>query len=170
MYTYKIVEQVSRKTKKMTGVLRKMMVVLAVIFILLGICVLRAFMLPGFLMVLLYFAYDILSVRDYEYTLDGNKFTIDVILGKRYRRTAHELDLGELEVTAPNTHESVARYRAGSGSEKLPKFDYTSYDDEVPYYTMIIMEKRKKIKILLDLNENMLRTLKTMYPDRVYIA
>lgn len=170
MYTYKIVEQVSRKKKKMTGILRMSMIFFSVLFVLLGICIMRAFMLPGFLMVVLYFVYDVFSQKDYEYTLDGNKFTIDVIYGKRYRKTAHELDLGELEVVAPNRHESVDKYRLKGGSVKLPKYDYTSYDDEIPYYTMIIMENRKKVKILLDLSENMMRSLKTMYPERVFIA
>ena len=72
--------------------------------------------------------------------------------GKRHRREVHDLNLLELEVVAPNWHESVARYRLKGGTEKLKKYDYTSYEDDIPYYTMIIMDGRRKIKILLDLN------------------
>lgn len=45
--------------------------------------------------------------------------TIDVIRGKRRRKTAHTLALKDLEVIAPNWHESVAKYRKDGGTEKL---------------------------------------------------
>ena len=48
--------------------------------------------------------------------------------------------------------------------------DYTSYDDNIPYYTMIIKEDGRKIKLLLDLTEDMLHTMKTQHPEKVYFA
>ena len=54
MYDYRIVEQVSRKKKHMSGALRKVMVIFAVLFVLMGITISQAFMLPGFLLALLY--------------------------------------------------------------------------------------------------------------------
>ena len=135
----------------------------------LGITVHQSFMLAGCLLLLLYFAYDILSQRDYEYTLDDNIFSIDVILGKRYRRCAHVLDLKDIEVVAPSAHPAVAKYRKGGG-EKLKKFDYTSYDDQVPYFTMIVSEDREKIKILLDLNDQMLQAMKRKYPEKILLS
>ena len=51
----------------MSGALRKVMVIFAVLFVLMGITISQAFMLPGFLLALLYFVYDIFSQRDYEY-------------------------------------------------------------------------------------------------------
>lgn len=50
------------------------------------------------------------------------------------------------------------------------KYDYTSYDDNTPYYTMIIKEDGRKIKLLLDLTEEMLHTIKTQHPEKVYFA
>lgn len=167
---YKIVEQVSRKKKKMSGFLRKTMVVLAAFFVLLGITISQGFMLIGFLLAALYFGFDIFSQKDYEYALEGNGLTIDVIYGKRYRKCAHVLDLREMEVTAPHWHESVAKYKKNGGTERLKKYDYTSYDDDVPYYTMIVTENGKKIKILLDLTEEMLHQMKSLYPGKVFFA
>ena len=69
-----------------------------------------------------------------------------------------------------NWHESVAKYKKNGGTEQLKKFDYTSYDDNVPYYTMIIREDGRKIKLLLDLTEEMLHTIKTQHPEKVYFA
>lgn len=170
MYSYKIVDQVKRKPKAMTKALKTIMVVFAVIFVLMGIILSQGFMLPGFLLVVLYFAYDIYSQKEYEYKLEENELTIDVILGKRYRKTAHVLDMQNLEVLAPSQHEKVARYRKNAGGEKLPKYDYTSYEEDTPYYTMIILENRRKIKLLLDLSDNMLQMIKKNYPDKVFLA
>lgn len=165
---YKIVQQVARKQKPMSGVLRKSMVFFAILFLLAGIAVSRGMMLPAFLFAALYFVYDIFSQRDYEYVFEDKKLTISVILGKRYRKTAHVLDLENMETVAPNWHEAVAKYRKNGGSVKLPKYDYTSYDDDIPFYTMIITERKKKIKLLLDLNDEALDMLKRFYPQKVY--
>ena len=164
----KLIQQVKRKQKKMTGGLRKLMVVFGVFFVLLGIMISQAFMLAGFLLVALYFVFDVLSRKEYEYILDGKTLTIDVIYGKRYRKTAHIIDMTEMEVTAPNRHEAVAKYRKDGGGVQLPKFDYTSYEDDIPYYTMIVIEDREKKKLLLDLNQELLLALKKQYPSKVF--
>ena len=170
MYDYKIVEQVSRKKKSMSGILRKIMAIFAFIFVVMGITISQAFMLAGFCLAGLYFIYGTLSQKDYEYTLENDQLSIDVIYGKKYRKTAHILELKELEAVAPHWHESVAKYKKNGGTEQLKKFDYTSYDDNVPYYTMIITEDGRKIKLLLDLTEEMLHTMKTQHPEKVYFA
>lgn len=167
---YKIVEQVSRKKKSMSGVLCVVMIIFAVLFVVMGITISQAFMLPGFLLVGLYFVFDIFSQKDYEYMMENGQFEIDVIYGKKYRKTAHILELSNLETVAPHWHESVARYKKNGGTEKLKKYDYTSYDEDTPYYTMIIREDGHKIKLLLDLNEELLHAMKTQYPEKVYFA
>lgn len=171
MYTdYKIVTQVKRKKKRMSGLLKITMIVLTVLFVLMGIVFSRGFMLPGFLMALLYLVYDVFSKKDYEYTLENGMLSIDVIYGGRYRRNKHELNLQEMEVLAPNWHDAVSKYRIKGGTVRLPKYDYTSYDDDIPYYTMIIMEKRKKIKLLLDLNDEMMQKIRQLCPGKVFFA
>ncbi len=169
MYNYKIVEQVKRKPKRATRLLRRVMLIFAVFFLLLGIMISQGFMLPGFLLVALYFFYDIFSQKEYEYTMEDQTLTIDVILGRRYRKTAHILELNTMVVTAPSAHKAVDPYRKNTGSIQLPKYDYTSYEEDTPYYTMIIMENSQKIKLLLDLSENMLSILKKQYPEKVYL-
>ena len=89
---YKIVEQVSRKKKSMSGVLCVVMIIFAVLFVVMGITISQAFMLPGFLLAGLYFVFDIFSQKDYEYMMENGQFEIDVIYGKKYRKTAHILE------------------------------------------------------------------------------
>ena len=165
-----MVKEVHRRVKTSTKVLKKVMIFLCVLFILAGIVLDRGMMFLALLMAGLYFLYDAYSEKDYEYVLDGNTFTITVIHAKRRRREVHELDIKNMEVVAPNWHEAVAKYRRNGGTEKLPKYDYTSYEPDIPYYTMIIMENRRKIKLLLDLEDDMIRAMKRMYADRVFGA
>lgn len=73
-------------------------------------------------------------------------------------------------MTAPHYHEKVAKYKKEYRNGETEKYDYTSYEDDVPYYTMIIQEDGRKIKLLLDLTEEMLHTMKTQFPERVYFA
>lgn len=169
MYDYKLTTLVNRKPKPMTAFLRKAMIVFAVIFIILGIFISQSFMLSGFLLVLLYFFYDVRSDRSYEYTMDGDEFCVDVILGKRKRTREQELNLKNMEVLAPHWHDAVARYRKDGGDISVPKYDYTSYEPEIEYYTMIIENGQRKVKLLLDLDEAMLRILKQRFPKKVFL-
>lgn len=169
MDDYAITEQVVRKPKPFTGLLRGMMLFLAVIFILQGILFSRGFMLPGVLMTVLYLVFEAFGTKEYEYRMEGRTLLISVIYGKRYRREVHELNLDDLEVVAPNWHDKVAKYRKKGGTVKLRKYDYTSYEKDTPYYTVIITEGRRKIKLLMDLTEPMLQAMKRFYPDRVFL-
>lgn len=168
MYEAVIVQQVKRKEKAMTGILKKVILVFAVLFVVMGITISQGFMLSGFLAAGLYFIYEVFSRKEYEYILEGGRLQISVIYGGRYRKEVHALDLKDMEVVAPSRHEKVAEYLKDGGSVRLPKYDYTSYEEDVPYYTMIVMEDRQKIKILMDLNEEMLGAMKRMYPGRVF--
>ena len=164
----KLTTFVARKQKPMTRVLKTVMLVLAVIFLLAGIMLSRGFFLPCFLMTGLYFLYELNSRRDYEYIYEDNILTINVIKGRRIYSATHTLDLQNLEVIAPHDHEAVAPYRRGGGKKPYLKYDYTSYDENTPYYTLIIYENRKPVKFLLDLDEPMLTQLKHDYPEKVY--
>lgn len=168
MYDYKIVEQVTRKKKKLSGVLKKTMVFFAVVFVLMGITISQAFMLAGFCLAGLYFIYGTFCQRDYEYTLENDTLTIDVIYGNKYRKTAHELDLRELEVIAPHWHQAVAKYKKNGGTEHLKKYDITSYEEDTALLHHDHKGGRTQTKLLLDLTQEMLHTIKTKYPRKVF--
>lgn len=165
--TDRIVKEVHRKQKSAAGLLKTSMIILAVVFLLLGIMFSRGFMLPCFLMAALYFIYEYYSEKDYEYILEGRKLSIAVIRGRRSRKMVHELDLDQLVIVAPHDAAAVMPYRKGAPEGSLPKYDYTSYEDNIPYYTMIIGSGGHRTKFLLDLDEEMLGYLSRMYPGKV---
>ena len=81
--------------------------------------------------------------------------------------TRHKLDLDQLIVLAPHDSNEVSAWKKG-GIEKIRKFDYTSYEDDTPYFTMIINENNEKIKLLLDLDDEILENIKRKYPNKVF--
>lgn len=166
---YKIVTPVHRVTKKSVKPLKYAMIIFALLFLALGILANRGMFLPCFFMAALYFYFDANSTRDYEYTYEDHKLTIDVIKGRNRRTTAHVLNMDELVIVAPHDAPEVARYRKNAEEGNLKKFDYTSYDDNIPYYTMIIYENKDKIKLLLDLKSDMLHQMFVEYPQKVII-
>lgn len=167
---YAMTKEVSKKKKPLAKFYGRLMIVLCIIFVIAGIIFTSGYFLPAFLMALFYFFYSAQIDKDYEYHMENGIFTIYVIKGKRRRKLVHELDLKNLEVVAPNWHDAVKDYRKNGGTQKLKKYDYTSYEDDIPYYTMIIYEDDRKIKILLDLDEEWLRAIKMIYPSKVYMG
>lgn len=167
MTEYKIVKQVHRKVRSSSKVLKAIMLIFIVIFLLSAVLFSRGFMLPCFLMTVLYLFYDAVSYKEYEYVLDDRELSIFMILGRRYRLNRHKLDLDQLIVLAPHDSDEVSAWKKG-GSEKIRKFDYTSYEDDTPYFTMIINENNEKIKLLLDLDDEILENIKRKYPNEVF--
>ena len=111
MYDYKISRTGDKKEKEALRSFKKDNGILCS-----GICTDGNYHLPGIYagrlcLAGLYFIYGTFCQRDYEYTLENDTLTIDVIYGNKYRKTAHELDLRELEMIAPHWHQAVAKYK-----------------------------------------------------------
>lgn len=167
---YAMIKQVSRKQKRSAKVFNILLLTMSVLFILMGIVFDRGMLFLSMLAVIMYWLNSFQSLRDYEYHMEDGILTVDVIQGKRRRKRTQELELKNLEVIAPNWHEAVAKYRKNGGTEHLKKYDYTSYEDEIPYYTMIIHDGKRKIKLLMDFDEEWLLKIKQWYPDKVYLG
>ena len=156
---------VKRKEKRSEKALRGIMIFLAVLFLLQGIIFSRGFMLPCLLMTGAYFWYSHASRREYEYTLEDGHMQIERVSSSG-RTVLHEINLADMEVLAAPDDPCVARYKKG-GAEKVPKYDYTSYEDNRPYYTMIVKESGQKIKLLLDLTPEAISLIRQTNPSSV---
>lgn len=170
MVDYKITQSVHKRKKKSTKIIQGVIVVLGVLFLFMAVAFTTGFMMFVFLTAAMYFIFEQGAQKDYEYSYEDDIFTVDVLKANRKHVREQELNMNKLEVVAPHYHEAVSQYRKDTGSIKLAKYDYTSYDDSIPYYTMIIMtEEHDKIKLLLDLNDEMLQAMKRKYPQKVYL-
>lgn len=160
----RIITEVHRDKRASAKVLEAVMIMLAVLMLLAGIVLSRGFFLPCFLMAGLYFLYDRNAVKDYEYIYEDKMLTIDVIKGRVSRSTVQEISMEDVEIVADHASDAVARYRKGAAEGNLRKYDYTSYNDTIPYYTMIANVEGRKVKLLLDLDSAMLTEMKRQYP------
>ena len=160
-----MVISVKRKERRSEKALRVIMIVLAVLFLLQGIVFSRGFMLPCMLMTGAYFWYSHASRREYEYTIGDGRMQIEQV-SNTGRTVLHEINLADMEALAAPDDPCVARYKKG-GQEKVPKFDYTSYEENRPYYTMITKEDGQKIKLLLDLTPEAISFIRQANPSSV---
>lgn len=158
---------VKRKGRPSEKALRGVMMGLAILFFLQGIIFSTSFMLPCFLMAGAYFWYSWASRREYEYTLEDGQMLIERV-SDRGRAELHQFSLSDVEVLAPPDSPAVARYKKG-GEEKVPKYDYTSYEDGVAFYTMIVKENGQKIKLLLDLPPEAISMIRRASPKAVML-
>ncbi|MEI3339031.1 MAG: hypothetical protein V8R80_02975 [Eubacterium sp.] len=63
----------------------------------------------------------------------------------------------------------MAKYRKNGGTVSIPKYDYTSYDDDIPYYRIIVMENKQKINIAAVSRQYEMLALKRLYPQKIYL-
>lgn len=146
-----IVIAVHRKIRPSEKLLRGVMIALAVLFLLEGILFSTGFMLPCFLMTGACFWYSYAIRREYEYVLEEGWMRIYRV-SSRGRFLQHEFQLTDIQLLSRPDDPAAAPFKRG-GSEKIRKFDYTSYRDDVPYYTLIVSRDGQRIKLLLDLTK-----------------
>lgn len=162
-----IVISVSRKTRPSETRIRRLMVVLAVVFLLQGILLSTGFMLPCFLTAMCYFWYSHACKREYEYTLEDEMIKIDRV-SDRGRRRLYEVPFSRIELVCPHDAPEALPYKKG-GSVPVQKEDYTSYRDDVPYYTVIARDEPKPLKLLLDLTPEAVRLIRRHARDATVI-
>ena len=173
-----IVVRVRKKERMGARPMQSMVITFAILFLILTVTVSRGFFVLFLLCGVGWFLTSSFSRKEYEYRYRDPYLEIITIKGGGRQVLSHSLYLGDLIVVAPHAHEAVLQYRQNGGGV-TQKFDYTSYDDDIPYYTMIIDEEvkgkdgepgeKKKRKFLLDLPPDMLREMKRRYPDKVYL-
>ena len=149
---------VSRVIRPREVLLRRLMAALAVVFLLQGIALSTGFMLPCFLMTLCWFWFSHAVKREYEYTLDAGVLRIERV-SDRGRRVLHEIPYTAISLLCRPDAPEAAPYRKG-GSVPVRRKDYTSYREDVPYWTMIVKDGDKPLKLLLDLDEEAVRAVR----------
>ena len=160
-----LVISVSRVPRSSDKVLRGLMAALAVFFLLQGILFSSAFMLPCFCMTAAYFIYGHMARREYEYTLDEGEMKIERV-SDTGRRLLHEIPYEEIRLVCRADDPEAMPYKKG-GSIRVKKYDYTSYREDVPYYTLIAGHDATPFKFLLDLTPESLSRLRRASPGCV---
>lgn len=162
-----LVISVSRKERPSDVFLRRLMAGLGVFFLLQGIAFSTGFMLPCFLCVIGYYVYRRASKREYEYTLSDGLFRIERVSDSG-RTVYHEIPFSDIVLLCEPGAPEALPYKRG-GSVRVKKYDYTSYKEGVPYYTMIVRDDRGPLKFLLDLTPEAIRMIRLENREAVKI-
>ena len=163
-----MVISVTRKTRPRDTVLRRLMVVLAVVFLLQGIIFSTAFMLPCFLMAICYYWFRYASKREYEYVLEDQTLKL-LRVSDHGRNCEYEIPFDRIILLCRPDAPEAMPYKKEGGTVKTKKEDYTSYRDDVPYYTVIVRDEPRPLKLLLDLTPEAIRMIRRWNRDAVKI-
>ncbi len=154
-----IVISVNRKPRPSVKILQRVMIVLGVVFLLQAILFSTGFMLPCFLTALCYYWYKNVSSREYEYILEDKTLKIDRV-SDRGRKRLHEIPFSDIRLVCEPDAPEAAPYKKKTGTIPVKKVDYTSYQEDIPYYTVIAEAEGKPLKLLLDLTPEAIRLIR----------
>ena len=99
---------------------------------------------------------------EFEYLYIDKELQIDRILSKNKRKRMETLDLTGLEILAPIRSHELDRYR----NREMKKVDYSSGDESHdPQKYMLVMKDKK---IIFEPTEEMVKTIKTFAPRKVF--
>ena len=103
---------------------------------------------------------------EFDYTYTNGVLDVDRITGGAKRKNLLSVNMEQLVVVAPAKTEPVQPYVG----RRMKTFDCTSHT-EAPYYTMIVKDDQsgEEIKVLLELNEELLTELKRKQGTKVHI-
>ena len=162
-----VVISVSRKGRPSETLLRRLMAALGVLFLMLGITASTGFMLPCALTVMCYYWYRHVSKREYEYTLEEETLKIERV-SEHGRRMLYEIPANEIILVCEPDAPEAQPYKK-HGTVPVKKEDYTSYREGVPWYTVIVRDQPKTLKLLLDLTPEAIRLLRRWNREAVKV-
>lgn len=110
-----------------------------------------------------YFLLPRLSV-EYEYAYVNGELDVDAVYARSSRKHLASYDLRNVECIAPvNSHE------LDSYDASWKTVDYTSLDPSAKVYAAVLSSNGTRMKVLLELNEEMLSDLKMRNPRKVFL-
>lgn len=164
---YRIVRDVARKTDRRVKTREWILGILIALAVVLGFVLSPWCFLAGGVILVLDIQYIRRENREYEYILQDGSFLVQMSPSGGIRREILNLSAEDLIVLAPVKHELVTGFRKADGS-KAKKIDCSSHDGKTPVDCMIIRRDGDPVRVLLDQDEDMLRVLERLYPDRVH--
>lgn len=103
---------------------------------------------------------------EYEYLYVNGTMDIDRIFSKSKRKKAVSLELSNMEILAPVKSHQLDAYNQNAG---IKVQDFSSRNQEHKIYAMIISEGKERMKVLLELDDKMLKDLKQRFPRKVFL-
>lgn len=155
---------VARKPKSYEPLLRGGAWGLAALFLIAGFFVNYLFLIGCVIMLAVCFlALPRLSV-EYEYLYVSRSLEIDSIYSKEKRRKTAEYDLDQMEIFAEEGAFQLDEYNNTKAVDK----DYTSGEDGIRAWVLVVRTGHEVERVRLEPNEEMIKALRSVYPRKVF--
>lgn len=145
--------------------------IFAILMLILGIfgilcsCITPIFMMPGFVLIIIWALLTYGNNVEYEYSYFDGDVRFAKILNKSKRKRLKGYDIEAVQMIAPAGDRSVYKYQQDSNVKKV---DYTSGDKNVPYYQMVVKnEDSGIIMISFEPDDKYLDAVCIKHPQKV---
>lgn len=154
---------VSRKKSPMASVLKYLLYGVAVACAAWGLLGWGIMLIPAIIFAVA--AYFILPMMDieYEYLYLEKEISIDKVISKERRKHVETIDLNKAEIIAPTNSHELDSYRSRPHTDK----DYSSGEADAKSYTICTDGSNGPVLIKLELNEEMIKAIKTVFPRKI---
>lgn len=142
-------------------------IVKVILIILAGACVFAAgyasflFLIPAALFGYLAYSVSQKAGAEYEYVHTNDCFDVDIVISNSRRKHLLSVNLDQVALIASADAPEMSPYRNLTGTN----FSGNAAGEEL--YAMVYTEEGKRKKLLLKMEPNMLRSLKTWIPEKV---
>ena len=155
---------VARKPKPYETLLKGLSWGFTVLFVLAALFFLPVLFIGAVIMLLVdFFLLPRLSV-EYEYLYVSKSIEIDSIYSREKRRKTAEYDLEQMEIFAEEGAYQLDEYK----NMKTADRDYTSREDGIKAWVLIVRSGQEVERVRLEPNEEMVKAVRSVYPRKVF--
>lgn len=101
---------------------------------------------------------------EFEYLYMEDEIDVDKIFSKTRRKRAMSIDLSKMEIMAPLGSHRLDSFQ----NQKLKTMDFSSNDKEKRPYVLITSTEKERVKVLLQLDCDIVRDIKRRRPRLVF--
>lgn len=153
---------VARKSSMLLTFLKMLLIMLAVVFVIIGVSYLPGLLIAAAAGVGAYFAYMNADI-EYEYLYLDKEVSVDKVMAKSKRKKAGSYAIDQMEIMAPLNSHRLDSYK-NRGTEAL---DYSSGIANQPE-RRYMMVYNGDVKVIFEPNEEMIRAIQSVAPRKVF--
>ncbi len=154
---------VSRRLARDPQGVQKKLQIAAFVLLFLGIMISFWLLIPDAILWIVYFISKRVLEVDYEYVHINDEMDIDMVMGGLSRKKLMSFPLSQVELVAYWDAPELEEY------DYIKPMDYSARNWRERPYVMICVVKGKKQKLYLQLNDEMLRTLKMKISSKMIL-
>ncbi len=158
------IEQLIKRKTTSKSIIAKVALIFATVIVFALSLIIPFGLVLGILMVLLDVYLFKMFDLEFEYTYIRGELSIDKIMGKERRKKAASFDLSKLEIIAPTDS-----YLLDSFKNCNKVYDFTSLEEGVKVYALIIHGNSGYEKVLFEPNSEILSAMRDAHPRKINI-